>query len=553
MYQRLFIFISLFFIISSNTQAMLSQSMLRDSKTVLTGDSKEHKIEIQKLAACQTITQLLDIDEQTATLPLPAITSEQWQLFQEGLEDTPEITREKCKNKKRLRDVLTVAHYLGHTPLFDTCTTAWQENNFDIVEEEQDGIKAKELPFEVELPIAHKMLKATGLDTEMPLWIARGTKFPRSEIDITKPIWSCCKSRDNTMTAVGATDGTITVINSAIQETFCWPAHTREVSDLLFSHDNNLLFSVAQDLVIHIWDARNNFAHVRQLVTEGGENNPFAIHLNPEGTLLVADGNNSVDLWDLASFTKTSLPDTHLNPKTAIFNNTGSLIATGSEQQSVQLWNATTRQCIATLVTAGTTITRLQFNSTSTQLVAGGRNGIVYVWSLPNNELLATIPAHIDRIWGLLFSPCNKFLFSCSADKMVKIIDLETYKVIKSIKLKTDLHDMRLTSDLQLVIGSRDGKLHYIAIKNFLDRYSERKRYFERNITAAQAKLIKHAFAMVDDEDELIDVSHGPNGETFNQFPYEIQKMLLKELPFKKPKPKKKKRKTDDDDDYVPE
>ena len=560
MYHRLFIFMS-FLMIASHAQAMRTKPMISNNTTVVTSDSKEYKIKIQKLEECQTIASSFDLAEQPTVFSLPRITSEEWLLFHASLEQAPETAASQLKDKKRLRSVLDTAHYLGHSALFDACTNAWQENDFDIGDEFEvmgkEVVKVRELPFEVELAIAHKTLQATPFNASLSAWIARGTQIPSQKIRLACSIWTCCTNTSNTLSAVGTVDGRITVIDARSHAHYSWPAHTREVSDLHFNSQNGFLYSVARDGSIKAWDPQNNFVLSREIQT-GIVDLPFSFNINPQGTLLATPLNDGINVWDLASGA-TRVILTPQRSTCAAFNSSGMLLAAGTQECTVQIIDALTGACIQTLNTPEHIINQVKFNQNNTLLAAGSRSGFIYIWNLTNYRLVAILPAHTGKIWGIEFSPCNRFLFSCSADQTVKIFDLATNGCIRSLNQKADVQDMRLSSDLQLVIGSRDSTVCFLSIKKLLERYQQRKRFFERDVSAAQAQLIKRAFAAKNNEDdedyegELIDVSSGQDAKTFSQFPDEIQAMLLKELPFKK-ESKKKKRKTDDDDkDFLPE
>lgn len=560
MYQRL-LFCLIMLLSTTPSFAMHTQPIRSNhEKTIITSDGEKHTINAKTLVDCNMITAQFEWEPNLTTVSLPGLSAQEWQVFQECIEEKytfdtaqseelkqslPEKTRQRLKDKKRLRDVLTAANYLDHPVLADTAMTIWSDKQFDAEGE-------FELPLELELGIAAKTVKSTPLDAKLPIWVAQGTKTPARVINTNKTIWSCCINNPHTKTAVGAHDGTITILDAATNESLCWQAHTREVSDLHFNADGTALFSVAQDGCVKIWDALNQFILKAQLETET-VNYPLTVQLNPQQTHLATDNAHSLDIWDLATGTRRSLIDNELDTQIVAFNQTGSLIATGCTHGGLKLWDVATGTCIQTIPTPGTRVNQLRFNASANQLIAGGKSGILFIWNLTDYSLVTTIPAHTDRIWGLVLTPCSRFLFSCSADRYLKMWDLVTLKCIKSIKQPKAINDMRLTPELELLTGCHDKKLRFIPLKKLLERYQERKEYFNRNITIEQANFIRKAFEA--QADEPIELATEKSLALFDQFPPEIGAMLIKELPIKIVKPTKKKRKTNesDDEDFEPE
>ena len=84
-------------------------------------------------------------------------------------------------------------------------------------------------------------------------------------------------------------------------------------------------------------------------------------------------------------------------------------------------------------------ITALAFSNDGELLGTGGgepsRAGEIKVWKPSTGELVRDLPnVHSDAVFGLAFSPDNRFLASGAADKMARLIDLSTGKVVRNLE-----------------------------------------------------------------------------------------------------------------------
>ena len=63
------------------------------------------------------------------------------------------------------------------------------------------------------------------------------------------------------------------------------------------------------------------------------------------------------------------------------------------------------------------------------------RGGEIKLWNQADGSLIRDLPnIHNDAIFGLEFSPDDKFLASGAADKMARVVDLATGKVVRSFE-----------------------------------------------------------------------------------------------------------------------
>jgi WD40 repeat protein len=114
------------------------------------------------------------------------------------------------------------------------------------------------------------------------------------------------------------------------------------------------------------------------------------------------------------------------------FSPDGKLLATGTEDGSIKLWDVKSAGVVRALKSQSGPVLALCFSSDGKYLASGGAEGTVKVWELPAGKCIHTFPDKGSTLEGdkggvqsLAFSPDGKLLASSSEDKTVRIWDLE--------------------------------------------------------------------------------------------------------------------------------
>jgi len=66
-------------------------------------------------------------------------------------------------------------------------------------------------------------------------------------------------------------------------------------------------------------------------------------------------------------------------------------------------------------------LTRAQWNSEGTRVVTGAKDKTVRIWDATGKGLIHTLRGHDDTVWGVAFSPDDKFVASTSQDTTIRI------------------------------------------------------------------------------------------------------------------------------------
>ena len=138
-------------------------------------------------------------------------------------------------------------------------------------------------------------------------------------------------------------------------------------------------------------------------------------------------------------------------PRAVTFSADGALVATGSDDRGVRIWDAATGALLQTFKEHTGEVTSVAFSPNGKMLASGAKDSTVRVWDLTKNVISRVFAEHTDDVNSVAFSPDSKRLASGSNDKTIRIWDLAQGSILRVL----DEHTLFVTS----VAFSPDGKL----------------------------------------------------------------------------------------------
>ncbi|KAJ6543485.1 hypothetical protein B0H10DRAFT_2244444 [Mycena sp. CBHHK59/15] len=140
------------------------------------------------------------------------------------------------------------------------------------------------------------------------------------------------------------------------------------------------------------------------------------------------------------------------------FSQDGSRVVSGSFDNTVRIWNATTGEVEAELNGHTDTVTSVAFSQDGSRAVSGSYDKTVRIWNATTDEVEAELKGHTDAVRSVAFSQDGGRVVSGSNDKTVRIWNATTGEVEAELKGHTHkVTSVAFSQDgSQVVSGSGD-------------------------------------------------------------------------------------------------
>jgi WD40 repeat protein len=219
-----------------------------------------------------------------------------------------------------------------------------------------------------------------------------GGKLRRSFKHGGGPINSITSSPDGRLLATGGWDATVRLWDAATGSAIrTLSGHRANVIALAFAPDGRTLASAGSDvntarpeeeeldLTVRLWDVTTGVENMRARMEQPALSLAFA----PDGrTLAVATG-DSVRLLNPSDGKELARLEGRLGGVNCVrFSPDGKLLASGGNDNAVQLWDTTTRRRLRSFAGHSAPVNELVFGPTNT-LASGSADGSVILWSVP--------------------------------------------------------------------------------------------------------------------------------------------------------------------------
>jgi len=262
--------------------------------------------------------------------------------------------------------------------------------------------------------------------------------------------------------------------------------HSNDVYTIAFSPDGKTLASGGFDETIKLWDTQTGAL----LGTLKEQSQVYSVAFSPDGRLLVSGNSGGmINFWDPQTGilkrtiqrrkSKRSPGNGHSSTVCSIsFAPDGKILASGSGDNSIKLWDVRTGNLIKTIIgtqksPSGRRLDEIRikciaFSPDGKTLASGGWDRTNALWDVQTGQLKAVFEEHTGDVNSVAFSPDGKTLATGSNDDSFKLWDLRTRKVKWSLKHKGgDVHAVAFSPDSKiLAVTTRLGTTSLIRIES---------------------------------------------------------------------------------------
>jgi WD40 repeat protein/energy-coupling factor transporter ATP-binding protein EcfA2 len=214
-----------------------------------------------------------------------------------------------------------------------------------------------------------------------------------------------------------------------------------------------ILNSVKTSLVdaVQTTKERNLFEHPSPVRTTA---------ISPDGKYIISGSeDNTMRLWDLQGKQIRKPFVGHTLPITSVtFSPDGRYIISGSEDKTVRLWDLQGNSIGTSFIGHNQPIQSVAFSPNGQYIVSGSEDKTIRLWDLTGKQIGQPFAGHTKGVWSVAFSPDGQYIISGSRDKTLRLWDLIGKQIGQPFKGHTDsVWSVAFSSDGKFIAsGSND-------------------------------------------------------------------------------------------------
>lgn len=252
--------------------------------------------------------------------------------------------------------------------------------------------------------------------------------------------------------------------------------HARGINDVAWSASQQYLATASDDKTLRLWDvssesngATASDAGEALVEFKGHLDFVFSTSFSPVSDLMASGSfDSTVKLWDIRSGSCVATLPAHSDPVTSVtFNYDGTCVASASHDGLARVWDVGTGECLKTIVgeesSEGVAVGCVNFSPNGKYLLSGSLDGKIRLWDLVGGKWLGekkrrgkclkTYCAHTNSKFCVFstfstVNPQRQLIISGSEDGKVNLYDLQSRMVRQTL----DGHN----GDAVLAVDSHD-------------------------------------------------------------------------------------------------
>lgn len=247
-------------------------------------------------------------------------------------------------------------------------------------------------------------------------------------------------------------DGDMVVSSSDDQTVKLWDLKTKHCSKTFFNVSlgyaaTPVAFSPNGDILVistGLWD-RHKQQYLKKVsqVPQSHTRKVVSVAFNPDGTMLATGSlDEKLKLWDIQTGQYLREFQGHNRGVYSIaFHPNGNILASSDGDYTVRLWDVHTGQCVHVLQTGG--VGAVAFAPDGSLFGSGG--SVVKLWETDAYQCINTLQKHSDWVSSIAFSPDSRNLASGSYDGTIRLWDVRSGKCLKTLQPDRPYERMNIT------------------------------------------------------------------------------------------------------------
>lgn len=261
--------------------------------------------------------------------------------------------------------------------------------------------------------------------------------------------------------------------------------HTDWVNDIILCCNGRNLISVSNDTTIKVWSAHQGFC--LSTLRSHKDYAKCLAYAKDKEVVASAGFDRMIYLWDIQALTmltatKNTVTTRPLDgSKDSIYslaiNQSGTLVASGSTEKLIRLWDPRTRQKLLKLRGHTDNVRSLLFSKDGSSLLSAGSDGTVRLWSISQQRCISIIRVHDEGVWTLQTNEAFSTVFSGGKDGKIFLTSLketsnselvcqESAPILKMVLVDKGYGRHRETNSPSLWVATTDSSLKNWPVNN---------------------------------------------------------------------------------------
>ncbi|XP_043524972.1 cilia- and flagella-associated protein 52 [Frieseomelitta varia] len=222
-------------------------------------------------------------------------------------------------------------------------------------------------------------------------------------------------------------------------------AHTKCVSTVTITNDDDKLISGGCDGQVRIWNAKSELRHLLQVLKE--HRGPItSLHVSPDNKSLISSSTDGTCiLWNLRNFTRKFMLSGNTMYMATCFTPSGIQILTCGTDGKIAYWETLDGSLVREIEGSITgTLNTINISHDGQHFLTGSDDSIVKLWEYRTATTIRLGLAHAAAITRCVFAPDDKFIATASADGSIM---LWKYPFLKKTSITDDNKQHTLITD----------------------------------------------------------------------------------------------------------
>lgn len=261
-----------------------------------------------------------------------------------------------------------------------------------------------------------------------------------------------------TLLGTGDGSGTVRLWNDtgALQRTLS--RHTGVVFSLKWNRSGDALLSGSMDRTVVVWDAQSGDV---RYASDAHTGPVYDVDWRDNAMFASCSGDKTVLLHTIGEQKPKTLRGHKGEVNAVEWDPSGSLLASASDDWTAKLWNASSDSFVSDLRDHQERVYRVRWSPTGPStshpnaplvLATGSFDATVRLWDPETAKCLHTLSRHKQSVSALGFSPDGQLLASASTDQTMNIWSVKDGTIVRTLRTKGAIFDINWSSANRLAL-----------------------------------------------------------------------------------------------------